>query len=134
MVSDIPQIMVLGKEFADEAGVTDRIGWDDDSVEQMLNALIESPDGILLVSEDGMIGGVVNAHPFNQNTRLFVELFWRARDGNGLALLKAAENAAKERGASQSIMVAMDDMDRTRRLYKAIGYAPVEVQFMKELS
>lgn len=131
-VSDIPQIMALGKEFADEAGVTARVGWDDAHVEALLQNMIESDEGILLVSEDGMIGGAVYPHPFS-GRRVFVEMFWRARDGNGLALLKAAEDAARERGASQSIMVAMDDMDRTRRLYKALGYAPIEAQFMKDL-
>lgn len=125
--------MALGKEFADEAGVTARAGWDDAHVEALLETLIESDDGILLVSDDGMIGGIVYPHPFS-GKRMFVEMFWRARDGNGLALLKAAEEAARERGASQSIMVAMDDMKRTRRLYGAIGYTPIEVQFMKELS
>lgn len=129
---DIPQIMALGREFADEAGVTARAGWDDDHVRALLETLIENEDGILLVSDDGMIGGIVYPHPFS-GKRMFVEMFWRARDGNGLALLKAAENAASERGASQSIMVAMDDMNRTRRLYGALGYTPVEVQFMKEL-
>lgn len=131
--ADIPQVMALGKEFADEAGVTARVGWDDAHVEALLQGMIDSEDGILLVSGGGMIGGVVYPHPFS-GTRVFVEMFWRARDGNGLALLKAAEKAARERGASQSIMVAMDDMDRTRRLYAALGYAPTEAQFMKELS
>lgn len=133
VTSDIPNIMVLGKEFADEAGVTARVGWDDESVEALLHALIESEDGILLVSDDGMIGGAVYPHPFNQNVRLFVEMFWRARDGNGLALLKAAEALAKERGASRSVMVAMNDMDRTRRLYGRMGYDPLEAQFIKDL-
>ena len=55
-VSDIPQIMALGKEFADEAGVTARVGWDDAHVEALLQNMIESDEGILLVSEDGMIG------------------------------------------------------------------------------
>lgn len=129
---DIPAIMALGREFADEAGVTARVGWDDACVWDLLAGLIESPDGILLVSENGMIGGVVYPHPFS-GLRVFVEMFWRAKDGNGLALLSAAEEAARQRGAAQMVMIAMDDMARTRRLYSRIGYAPVEVQFMKEL-
>ena len=132
-VSDIPRLLEMGKAFADEAGVTARTGWDDESVTGLLEGLIESPDGVLFVSEDGMIGGYVAPHPFNRKMRMFVELFWRARDGNGLALLKAAESAAVARGATKSIMVAMDGMDRTKRLYGRFGYEPVEAQFMKEL-
>lgn len=128
--SDIAKIMSLGREFADEAGVTARVGWSDESVEMLLVSLIESPNGVLLVSDDGMIGGVIYPHPFS-GLNIFVEMFWRARDGNGLALLNAAEKAARERGASQMVMIAMDDMDRTRRLYGRIGYEPVEVQYMK---
>lgn len=132
--ADIPFVMEMGRKFADEAGVTARIGWDDESVHDMLETLIAEDDGILLVSECGMIGGFVSEHPFNRNTRLFSELFWRAEDGNGLALLAEAERLAAERGATRSLMVAMDGMDRTRRLYARLGYAPCEAQFIKELS
>jgi hypothetical protein len=61
-------------------------------------------------------------------------MFWRAEDGNGLALLNAAEERAAERGATKSIMVAMQGMDRTEKLYGRLGYAPCEVQFMKDIS
>jgi hypothetical protein len=130
---DIPALLDMGKRFADDAGVTARIGWDDDSVADMLEALIESDDGIVLVSDKGMIGGFVSAHPFNRAVRMFTELFWRAEDGNGLALLAEAERIAADRGATRSAMVAMDGMDRTRKLYARLGYAPCEAQFMKEL-
>jgi hypothetical protein len=130
---DIPRLLEMGRKFADEAGVTARIGWDDDSVSDMLAGLIESPDGIVLVSDNGMIGGYVAAHPFNRAVRMFVELFWRAEDGQGLALLNAAEADAEARGATKSVMVAMDGMERTTRLYGRLGYALCEAQFMKEL-
>lgn len=132
-LADIPALLEMGKAFADEAGVTARIGWDDDSVAEMLEGLILSDDGIVLVSERGMIGGYVAAHPFNRNVRLFVELFWRSEDGQGLALLKAAEAQAEARGATKSVMVAMDGMERTTRLYGRLGYALCEAQFMKDL-
>ena len=132
-LKDIPALLEMGREFADEAGVTERTGWNNEDVSDLMAALIDSPDGIVLVSERGMIGGYVAGHPFNQSTRMFVELFWRAKDGRGLALLEAAENAAKARGATKSIMVAMQGMARTERLYGRLNYRPVEAQFMKEL-
>jgi hypothetical protein len=132
-LKDIPALLEMGRKFADEAGVTARIGWEDDSVADLLETLILSDDGIVLVSERGMIGGYVSAHPFNRAMRMFVELFWRAEDGNGLALLAEAEKQAVERGAARSVMVAMDGMDRTRRLYSRLGYAPCEAQFIKEI-
>jgi GNAT superfamily N-acetyltransferase len=132
-LGDIPALLEMGKAFADEAGVTARVGWDDDSVAEMLEGLILSDDGIVLVSERGMIGGVVYPHPFNASVRVFVEMFWRSEDGQGLALLKAAEAQAEARGATKSVMVAMDGMERTQRLYGRLGYAPCEMQFIKDI-
>lgn len=132
-LDDIPALLDLGEEFAREAGVIERTGWNEQDVSALLVTLIESPDGIVMVSESGMIGGYVAGHPFNQETRMFVELFWRAKDGQGKALLEAAEAAARARGASKSIMVAMHGMERTERLYGRLNYRPVEAQFMKEL-
>jgi GNAT superfamily N-acetyltransferase len=132
-LGDIPALLEMGKAFADEAGVTARVGWDDDSVAEMLEGLILSDDGIVLVSERGMIGGVVYPHPFNASVRVFVEMFWRAEDGQGLGLLKAAEAQAEARGATKSVMVAMDGMERTQRLYGRLGYAPCEMQFIKDI-
>ncbi|CAB5222541.1 hypothetical protein UFOVP368_15 [uncultured Caudovirales phage] len=132
-IKDIPRLLEMGRKFADDAGVTARVGWDDDSVADMLETLILMDDGIVLVSERGMLGGFVSSHPFNRNVRLFSELFWRAEDGNGLALLAEAERLAAERGAVRSLMIAMDGMDRTQRLYARLGYSLCETHFMKEL-
>ena len=35
-LKDIPRILEMGRKFADEAGVTARGGWDDESVAEML--------------------------------------------------------------------------------------------------
>lgn len=132
-LEDIPALLEMGREFAGDAGVIDRTGWSDEAATNLLVFLVESDDGVLLRSDDGMIGGHVAPHPFNPATRMFVELFWKARDGNGRALLSAAEDAAKARGAIKSLMVGMDDMDRTKRLYARLGYEPIETHYMKEL-
>lgn len=131
--SDIPRLLEMGRDFAREAGVIERAGWNDEDATALLHQLVESPEGILFVSEGGMIGGYIAEHPFNRATRMFVEMFWRSEDGQGLALLRAAEQAAEEAGATKSVMVAMDNMERTARLYERIGYAPVEANFMKDL-
>jgi hypothetical protein len=128
---DFPMMLEMGRAFADEAGVTGRVGWDDESVIDTLEVIMEH--GILLVSERGMIGGMIAPHPFNHGVTVFSELFWRAEDGNGRALLHEAERIAQERGASVSAMVAMDGMDRTQRLYGRLGYEYCEAQFMKVL-
>lgn len=132
VTADIPAVLVMGKAFADEAGVTDKVGWDDGAVEALLNHLIDSPDGILFVGESGMIGGLVFAHPFS-GARVFQELFWRSHGFEGVKLLKAAEARAKELGAVRSIMIGIDTMPDTDRLYARLNYAPMERLYSKEL-
>lgn len=122
----------MGREFAEEAGVTARVGWDDAQAEALLGHLIENENGVLLCSETGMIGGVVFPHPFS-GLSVFQEMFWRSHGRDGLRLLRAAEARAKELGAARSVMIGMDTMPDTGRLYERLGYAPAERTFIKEL-
>lgn len=131
-VSDIPAMLAMGKAFADDAGVTANIGWDDESVKRLLGQLIESPDGILMVADNAMIGGLIYAHPYS-GERVFQEMFWRSHGSNGIRLLKAAEKQAKERGAIRSIMIGMDTMPDTAGLYARLNYKPMERLYSKEL-
>lgn len=131
-VSDIPEIMAMGKAFADEAGVTERVGWDDTAVHTLLEQLIDSPDGILLVGDRCMIGGLVFAHPFS-GRRVFQEMFWRSHGREGLRLLQAAEDKARELGAERSVMIGMHDLPSVGKLYARRGYEPAEQAYIKVL-
>jgi GNAT superfamily N-acetyltransferase len=125
--------MELGKRFADDAGVTDQVGWDDESVELLLTQLIEADDGILLVGEKSMLGGLIYAHPFNRNCRVFQELFWRSEGFEGLKLLAEAERLATAKGATQSLMLDVIAMPGAARIYERRGYKLTERTFTKEL-
>lgn len=134
-VADIPAILVMGKAFADEAGVTEQVGWNEEDVEALLLHLIESPDGILLVGDRGMIGGLVIDHVFNRFTRVFQELFWRSEGFEGVRLLKEAERRAKALGASRSLMLWTQKMnpEATGKLYERLGYEVGERVYTKGL-
>lgn len=125
--------MAMGKRFADDAGVTEQVGWDDESVERLLNQLIEVDGGILIIGDRSMIGGLVYPHPFNNERIVFQELFWRSEGRGGMKLLAAAEQRARELGASKSIMLGMTSLPRLDRLYAAKGYAPMEQSYIKGL-
>lgn len=129
--ADIPFVMEMGKRFADDAGVTELVGWDDASVEALLRLMIA--DHILLRGEKSMIGGLVFAHPFNNARVIFQEMFWRSEGREGLALLTEAERLAKEMGASRSYMLAIDTMPRAETIYRRRGYVPAERAFIKEI-
>lgn len=124
--------MELGKRFADDAGVTDAIGWNDDSVEAMLRVMIA--EHILLRGENSILGGLVYAHPFNSARVVFQEMFWRCEGGGeGVRLLAEAERLAKEMGASRSLMLTVDAMPGAERIYHRRGYTPAERTFIKEI-
>ncbi len=130
--SDIPAIMELGRRFADDAGVTDAVGWDDASVEAMLGTMIA--DHILLVGDRGMIGGLVFGHPFS-GKKVFQELFWRNEGParQGIRLLEMAEDMARERGCERAMMIEIDTFPGAARIYERRGYKPAERNFIKEL-
>lgn len=131
--SDIAFIMEVGRRFANEAGVTAEVGWDDDSVRGLLGMLIDNEDGILLVGKASIFGGLVFAHPFNNVVRVFQELFWRSEGIEGLRLLREGERLAKARGASRFLMLDIATMPDLERLYTRQGYRLAERTFIKEL-
>lgn len=132
---DIPAVMEMGRRFADDAGVTAKVGWDDESVRNLLIALIDLENGILLVGEKGMIGGAIYPHPFNSNTVVFQELFWRSEGREGLRLYAEAEKWAREAGATHTAMSATEGMnpDGPCRIYERLGFSPFDRTFIKEL-
>lgn len=133
--ADIPAMLAMGREFADDAGVTEWIEWDEASVEEMLRFLIDDERGILLVSDGGMFGGFVYPHEFNQSVLVFKECFWRSQGIEGVKMLKQAERLAKDMGAGLSAMFTPIKMkpEAVGRLYERIGYAPGERIYLRKL-
>jgi GNAT superfamily N-acetyltransferase len=134
-LSDIPAVMEMGRRFADEAGVTEKVGWDDASVEALLTSMIENDNGILLLGEKSMIGGLVYPHPFNSSCVVFQELFWRSEGLEGRRLLDAAHKQAEALGATHSAMMAIEGMEpeRTAKIYRRLGYEPFDRTFIRKL-
>lgn len=128
--ADIPAIMDMGRKFADDAGVTNKIGWHDATVESLLRVMIEGH--VLLIGDRGMIGGFVFPHPLS-GRMVFQELFWRSEGFEGVRLLAAAEKQAKAMGCERSLMIGIDTMPDVAGLYARLGYEPAERNFIKEL-
>ena len=134
-VDDIPQLLAMGQRFADDAGVTDWIEWDDASVTRLLHHLIESEDGVCLVSDNGMFGGFIYPHEFNNSILLFREVFWRSEGFEGVKMLLRAEEWARAKGARLSGMFTpiKQVTGDVGPLYERLGYRPSERIYMKEL-
>jgi hypothetical protein len=121
----------MGRKFAERSLV--HVGFCADSVARLLEGLIA--DGICLVSDGGMIGGLVFAHPFNNAHLAAQELFWWSEGREGLLLLSAFESACMERGAASITMITLDavEPEKTGRIYQRRGYVPLERSFVKVL-
>lgn len=62
-------------------------------------SLLHHPDGVMFISPQGVIAGLLAPLYYKPGYKQAVELFWWAEDGNGLRLLQAFETWARERGA-----------------------------------
>ena len=133
--ADIPHIVGLGERMAARAGLEAHVGYDRDSVAQTLGHLIDSPDGILICSDTGMIGGLCHPHPFNLGVKVGQELFWYSEGDDGLALLEACEAKARELGAQYWTMICEETMrpKAVGRLYQRRGYRLLEHSYIKGL-
>lgn len=133
--SDIPHIVELGERMAKRAGLESHVGYDRESVAQTLSHLIANPDGILLVSETGMIGGLCHPHPFNLAIKSGQELFWYSEGDDGLALLDACEVKARNLGCQYWTMISEEAMrpKAVGRLYERRGYRLLEHSYIREL-
>lgn len=130
---DIERIVDMGERMAAKAVLA--VGYDRASVAVTLSQLIENPDGILLVSDSGMIGGLCYPHPFNHAVKIGQEFFWYSEGKDGPELLAAAETKARQLGASHWTMLAQETMrpEAVGRYYSRHGYAPLERSYIKEL-
>ena len=135
-ISDFPEIIRMGREFAKSIGIP----LDDESTLDTAENLIESDSSVLLIDE-GVMAGVM-AYPLYLNKNIVVaqELFWwvdedKRGNGTGREILEAMENWARGVGANQLTMIAMSDTspEFIEQVYLRDGYKPFEKTFVKGL-
>ena len=127
--ADIPLIVEMGRRFVAASGSP--IPFTEDGASAFAEALIASPDAALLVSDTGMIGGVIAPAYFNPAWRMAVELAWWAEDRSGLQLLSAFEAWARDMGAQEVRMTTLAAIQGPERILARRGYAPTEISFQK---
>lgn len=131
-VSDIPRLLEMGQKFADKAGLTDHVGYDPESMAATFRAMIEGENYIILIGESGAIGGGYAPHPFNHKHLIAQEVFWWSEGREGLRLLAAFEDWAREHCHSLG-MITLEAVsaDRVSELYRRKGFKPLERSFIK---
>jgi GNAT superfamily N-acetyltransferase len=138
VLADIPHLVVMILHFIRSGEYGGHLDENPDVIFDTMLQLIESEDAILLVEDKGKpvgtLGGLLFRHPLSGQA-FFSELFWWIEPGlrgNGRALPKQAEQWARERGATYSIMVSPEE--RVSRLYEKLGYTKLEEHYIKRLS
>jgi GNAT superfamily N-acetyltransferase len=133
--ADVPFILERGRAFFEYSPWATRTEYDEASTRATIEHLIAAPDGVIFISEGGVIGGLIFPLYFNADYRIAQELFWFA-PGRGVELRKAFEAWAKERGASAIQMSCLADEREPamRRLYRIKGYEPIETGLIKEIA
>ena len=128
-LEDMPDVVRLADEFRAYSPYS-AIPLDEDAFTAFAARLIEH--GVILMSEDGLLGGCLNPIYFNPAYVFAAELFWWARKG-GQDLLRAFEGWAQEQGAVGVQFTGLrDDHSRAiERVFRRAGYAPIETAFIK---
>lgn len=126
---DIPAIVEMGKAFHAKGGLS--FGYDEGAVSALVERLIESDSGTVLMSDGGMIGGLLSPAYCDPKWNMAVELFWWASDRRGLKLLSAFEAWAADMGAQEVRMTTLNALPSGDRIVTRRGYAPVETSYQK---
>lgn len=128
---DLDAVVSFGSDFHAYSPWRE-IEFDPVATKAFCERLIEG--GVILMSETGMIGGLLNPLYFNPKYVIACELFWWATSG-GRELMRAFEDWGAENGcrAYQFSALGDDKADRMAQLFNRAGYRKVETGYFKEV-
>lgn len=130
--SDLDEIVELGAAFH-AYGPYAFVPMDRSAFRGFCASLIDG--GIIFLSEEGMLGGLLNPLYFNRSVVMAAELFWWAPKG-GRALRIAFEEWAQDQGAIGVQFSGLEDERApvARKLFQRAGYHPTETGYVKVFS
>lgn len=133
-VEDIPALVEMGAKFHAMSPHKPVGDYDYDAVARTLAFLVESPSGLVVRSDTGVLGGFMAPVFFAPTVPMMEENFWWA-SGGGQELRRFFEAEAKAMGARFVYFTTLenDRIDAIDRLMQRDGYRPVERRYMKEL-
>lgn len=128
---DLDAVVSFGSDFHSYSPWRN-IAFDRDATKEFCGKLIDG--GVILISETGIIGGLMNPLYFNPSYNVACELFWWATSG-GRELMKAFEDWGQENNASAFQFSALGDdkSERMAQLFDRAGYRRVETGYFKEV-
>ena len=129
---DLDLVVNFGRDFH-AVSPWREISFDPDSTKDFCARLVDG--GVILLSETGMIGGLLNPLYFNPAYVVACEMFWWAKSG-GRELMEAFEKWGADEGAVALQFSALGDdkAERMARLFDLAGYRKVETGYFKEIA
>jgi hypothetical protein len=129
--ADIPKLLEMGERFSAKAKLADHVGYCADSMTETFAWLIEGGHPVF-IADNGAIGATSTRHPFNRAHIMAQELFWWSEGREGLRLLSALEEwCAANCHSLRMITLEAVEPERTGRLYRRRGYAPLEHGYVR---
>lgn len=128
---DLDRIVLMGREFHAMSPYRD-LGFDPEGFEDFCGRLIDHEDGVIFISDDGFVAGLLNRSFFNPRAVLGAELMWWAGT-TGRQLREAFEQWSRDRGAvgCQFSGLANEREATIRKVFARAGYVPAEQAFLK---
>lgn len=127
--TDLPHIVAMGRKFHAASGMP--MAFDAEAFGGFVNNMLASDTCCFFVTDGGMICGALSPAYCNPAWVMAVELMWWAEDGQGLGLLSAFEDWARDRGASEVRMTSLHALKPAERILSRRGYAPIELSHTK---
>lgn len=135
--SDVDSIIKIARKFHSVSGWNNYISFDEESLRDSLENMLDSEDACVLVDGNGgVLVGMIYPQYFNKSALVAQEVFWWA-EKNGMRLFKAFEGWAEDNGADVIMMAALEDknlrMETIISMYKRNGYKHMERMMIKEI-
>ncbi len=131
-IEDVPELVRLGQSFHEQM-VYKAHPFNAVSFEEAVTGYIESPEIGIWVGDKAMAVAMVGTHPATGHKMASELLLYSEGAKQGLALLKAMKNWAKDKGASDLILTDQMNMRDLAALYQRIGAQPVQRVYRAEL-
>ena len=119
-LDDVRKIVDLLREFHSQADQPQE--FNDDDAHKFIRSMVFSPSAIMMVSDNGMICGMIVPSPINSAWRYLMEFYWYAKDGSGQKLLRAFEGAGEEMGVNEIRVSHRDSTSKVGRYLMKRGY------------
>lgn len=139
-IADIPELVALGLRFRATTGYAAILTENPDQMRATAERLIMQDDAVIFVSEDrgGLVAGMIGVQLYVDQLDGALtagEHMWYVMPdarGDGIRLLKTAEQWARTRGAAAINMIQPTGTD-VDVLYRRLGYGAIETVWHKRL-